>query len=260
MSTNQKTGYDTSFPIYRQPYIVSSAHHVYNTSEMEPLRILLADDHLLFRKGLTQLLDSQPDFQVVGEATNGIEAVAQTQSLKPDLVLMDINMPNSDGFEATRHIKAKMPNVRIVMLTVSEDANDLRAAIQCGADGYLLKDLSPETLFQQLRGLGTGETPISRAMTGKLFDQLAQKSQPVAQPTTTTGKLSRREIQVLALVASGYSNKEIADELSIAYNTVKNHLRSILSKLGVKNRAQAAAYAVSHGLVSLPEQANRVRE
>jgi len=220
---------------------------------------LLADDHLLFRKGLTQLLDSQPDFEIVGEATNGLEAVAQTRSLQPDLVLMDINMPKSDGFEATRQIKAKVPDVRIVMLTVSEDADDLKTAIQCGADGYLLKDLSPETLFQQLRGLGSGEAPISRAMTGKLFDQLARKSQPVAQPTTT-GKLSKRETQVLALVANGYSNQEIADELSIAHNTVKNHLRSILSKLEVKNRAQAAAYAVSHGLVSLPEQAERVKD
>jgi DNA-binding NarL/FixJ family response regulator len=221
---------------------------------MEPLRILLADDHLLFRKGLTQLLGSQPDFKVVGEATNGLEAVAQTRALHPDLVLMDINMPESDGFEATRQIKAKVPDVKIVMLTVSEDAEDLRAAIQAGADGYLLKDLSPDTLFQQLRGLALGETPISRAMTGKLFDQLAQKDQPVAQPTAAAGKLSKRENQVLALVVSGYSNQEIAEELSIAHNTVKNHLRSILSKLGVKNRTQAAAYAVSHGLVSLPKQ------
>jgi two-component system nitrate/nitrite response regulator NarL len=221
---------------------------------MEPLRILLADDHLLFRKGLTQLLDSQPDFEVVGEATDGLEAVAQTRSLQPDLVLMDINMPKSDGFEATRQIKAKVPDVRIVMLTVSEDADDLKTAIQCGADGYLLKDLSPETLFQQLRGLGSGEAPISRAMTGKLFDQLARESQPVAQPTTTMDKLSKRETQVLALVASGYSNQEIADELSIAHNTVKNHLRSILTKLGVRNRAQAAAYAVSRGLVRLPTE------
>jgi two-component system nitrate/nitrite response regulator NarL len=229
-------------------------------SEMEPLHIILADDHLLFRKGLAQLLDSQPDFEVVGEATDGLEAIEQIKSLQPDLVLMDINMPNCDGFEATRRVKAKMPDVRIVMLTVSEDADDLKAAIQSGADGYLLKDLSPETLFQQLRGLGSGETPISRAMTGKLFDQLAQQGQPVAQPTTATEKLSIRESQVMALVASGYSNREIADRLGIAYNTVKNHLRSILSKLGVKNRAQAAAYAVSHGLVSLPGQAERVEE
>jgi DNA-binding NarL/FixJ family response regulator len=227
---------------------------------MEPLRILLVDDHLLFRKGLTQLLDSQPDFEIVGEAMDGIEAVKQAQELHPDLVLMDINMPNRDGFEATRRIKAQTPDIQVVMLTVSEDKDDLKEAAQCGASGYLLKDLSPETLFQQLRGLALGEAPISRAMTGKLFDQLAQQSQPVAQPTTTTGKLSKRENQVLALVASGYSNQEIADELNIAHNTVKNHLRSILSKLEVKNRAQAAAYAVSHGLVSLANRAERIKE
>jgi two-component system nitrate/nitrite response regulator NarL len=220
---------------------------------MRPLRILLADDHLLFRKGLAQLLDSQPDFKVIGEAADGLEAIAQTQSLQPDLVLMDINMPNSDGFEATRHIKAKMPDVRVVMLTVSEDADDLKAAVQCGADGYLLKDLSPETLFQQLRGVTSGEAPISRAMTGKLFQQLAQQNQPVAQPMTTD-KLSPRESQVVALVANGHSNQEIADKLGIAHNTVKNHLRSILTKLGVRNRAQAAAYAVSRGLVHLPTE------
>jgi two-component system nitrate/nitrite response regulator NarL len=221
---------------------------------MEPLRILLADDHLLFRKGLAQLLDSQPDFEVVGEATDGLEAVEQAQALQPDLVLMDINMPNCDGFEATRRIKAKVANVRIVMLTVSEDENDLKTAVQCGADGYLLKDLSPETLFQQLRGLTSGEAPISRAMTGKLLSQLAQQGHAIAQLTATTEKLSARESQILALVASGYSNQEIADELGIAHNTVKNHLRNILSKLDVKNRAQAAAYAVSHGLVSFPKQ------
>jgi two-component system nitrate/nitrite response regulator NarL len=210
--------------------------------EMKPLRILLADDHLLFRKGLAQLLDSQSDFEVVGEAADGLEAVEQAQSLQPDLVLMDINMPNCDGFEATRRIKAKVANVRIVMLTVSEDEDDLKTAVQCGADGYLLKDLSPETLFQQLRGLTSGEAP--------------QQGQAIAQPATTTEKLSARESQILALVASGYSNQEIADELSIAHNTVKNHLRNILSKLSVKNRAQAAAYAVSHGLVSFPKQSD----
>jgi two-component system nitrate/nitrite response regulator NarL len=222
---------------------------------MKPLRILLADDHLLFRKGLAQLLDSQPDFEVVGEATDGLEAVEQTQLLRPDIVLMDINMPNCNGFEATRRIKAQMPDMRVVMLTVSEDENDLKIAVQNGANGYLLKDLLPETLFQQLRGLASGEAPISRAMTGKLFHQLAQQSQSAAQPVATE-RLSVRESQVLALVVNGYSNREIAEKLGIAHNTTKNHLRSILAKLGVRNRAQAAAYAVSHGLVSLPEQSD----
>ena len=218
---------------------------------MEPLRILLADDHLLFRKGLVQLLAGQPDFEIVGEAADGLEAIELAQRLKPDLVLMDINMPRCDGIEATRRLKAQMPEVRVVMLTVSDDESDLATAVQHGADGYLLKDLMPEVLFQQLRGLALGEAPLSRAMTGKLFRQLAQRSQSVVQPAADTGELSKRETEILALVADGYSNQEIAEELSIAHNTVKNHLRSILSKLGAKNRAQAAAIAVNRGLVHL---------
>jgi len=218
---------------------------------MTLLHILLVDDHLLFRKGLAQLLDAQPDFEVIGEAADGLEAVEQTRLLHPDLVLMDIRMPNCDGLEATRRIKAQVPEVQVVMLTVSDDEHDLTAAVQCGADGYLLKDLRPETLFQQLRGLMEGEAPLSRTMTAKLFRQLAQQGQTTVQPAATD-VLSARECDILPLIVSGYSNQEIAEELGIARNTVKNHLRSILAKLGVRNRAQAAAYAVSHGLVSLP--------
>lgn len=220
---------------------------------MNVLRILLADDHLLFRKGLARLLEAQPDFQVIGEAADGLEAVERAQQLHPDVVLMDIRMPTCDGIEATRRIKAQMPGVRVVMLTVSEDEGDLAAAARSGADGYLLKDLQPELLFRQLRGLRSGETPIARALTGKLFRQLARQSHPTAR-SANAAVLSARECEVLALVASGYSNQEIAAELGIARNTVKNHLRSILAKLGVKNRAQAAAYAVSRGLVCLPPE------
>jgi two-component system nitrate/nitrite response regulator NarL len=217
---------------------------------MNSLRILLVDDHLLFRKGLARLLDAQPDFEVVGEARDGLEAVEQVQALRPDVVLMDIRMPGCDGLEATRRIKVQMPDVRVVMLTVSDDDQDLATAVRYGADGYLLKDLLPETLFQQLRGLKSGQAPISRAMTGKLFRQLAQRSRPTVRPAAID-VLSARESEVLALVVSGCSNREIAGELGITRNTVKNHLRNILVKLGVKNRAQAAAYAVSHGLVCL---------
>jgi DNA-binding NarL/FixJ family response regulator len=220
---------------------------------MSTLRILLVDDHLLFRKGLARLLDAQPDFEIVGEAADGLEAVGKAELLDPDVVLMDIRMPNCDGLEATRRIKGQMPNVRVVMLTVSEDEQDLTAAVRYGADGYLLKDLLPEALFQYLRGAMSGEAPISPTMTGKLLHQLAQQSRPAAQPAAAA-VLSARECEVLALVVDGCSNQEIAQELSIAHNTVKNHLRSILTKLGVKNRAQAAAYAVSHGLVCLPAE------
>ncbi len=218
---------------------------------MEPLRILLVDDHLLFRKGLARLLDAQPDFEVIGEAADGLEALSQVEALRPDIVLMDIRMPRCDGLEATRRIKHQMPDVQVVMLTVSDDADDLATAIQYGADGYLIKDLLPDALFQHLRGLAEGKTPISQAMTGKLFDQVAQRSRSVIRPQAW-GVLTRRECQVLALVVEGYSNREIAQELGIAYNTVKNHLRGILTKLRAKNRAQASAYAIAHGFVCLP--------
>ncbi len=217
---------------------------------MNSLHILLVDDHLLFRKGLARLLDAQLDFEVVGEARDGLEAVEQTRLLHPDLVLMDIRMPNCDGLEATRRIKDQMPDVRVVMLTVSDDEQDLATAVRYGADGYLLKDLLPEALFQQLRGLMSGEAPISRVMTGKLLRQLAQRNQPAVRPAATA-VLSARECEVLPLLVNGCSNQEIAEELGITRNTVKNHLRSILAKLGVRNRTQAAAYAVSHGLVCL---------
>jgi DNA-binding NarL/FixJ family response regulator len=220
---------------------------------MEPLRILLVDDHLLFRKGLIRLLDAQPYFDVVGEARDGLEAIEKTRELRPDLVLMDIRMPDCDGLEATRRIKTQMPDVHVVMLTVSDSEQDLATAVTYGADGYLLKDVEPEELFEQLRRVGEGEAPLSRGMTGKLFSQLSRRGRPVVGEKASS-VLSGRECEVLALVVEGFSNREIGDELGIARNTVKNHLRSIYAKLNVSNRTQAAAYAVGHGLVCLPER------
>ncbi len=215
---------------------------------MNPLRILLVDDHILFRKGLARLLDAQPDFQVVGEASDGTEGVEKARALRPDVVLMDLRMPICDGLEATRQIKRELPSVRVVILTVSEDDQDFLAAIRSGADGYLVKSMRPESLFQELRGLAQGEVPLSRAMTGKLLRQIARTAS-VSPTSVLSNSLSERELQVLRMLTEGLSNEEIAAELGISVNTVRNHVRNILEKLGLRNRVQAAVYAVRQGLL-----------
>jgi two-component system nitrate/nitrite response regulator NarL len=216
---------------------------------VEKKRILVADDHILFRKGLAQLLNSQPDFLVIGEAADGLEAREKARELMPDLILMDIDMPHCDGREATRLIKAELPYVVIVILTVSDDEQDLFAAIKNGAQGYLLKKIDPLDLFEQLRGLARGEAALSRLMANKILREFARES-PAASRSADNG-LTDREQQVLQLVARGLTNREIAAKLCIAENTVKNHLRNILTKLHLGNRVQAAAYALKEGLAPL---------
>ena len=220
---------------------------------MEPMRILLVDDYILFRKGLRALLDVQPDFEVAGEAENGQEALEQAHKLMPDLILMDIAMPVCDGLEATRRVLAQMPYVKIVILTVAEDDQSLFEAIKSGAYGYLLKKLEPDELFEMLRGVSRGEAPISRYMASKImreFSQLAQENAPKSE----TQQLTDREREVLQLVAQGLSNKAIADKLVVAENTVKNHLKNILTKLHLENRVQVAVYAAQQGWVNEPTQ------
>lgn len=218
-----------------------------------PIRILLVDDQLLFRKGVRALLEEEPGMEVVGEAGNGREALEHVRALKPDAVLMDISMPVCGGVEATRLIKAEFPETRIVALTVSDEDQDLFEAIKGGAEGYLLKDLRPVELFEMLRGVMRGETPISPAIAGKLLTEFRRR--PWREPSETAGwDLTSRELEVLQLVAEGLGNAEIAARLFIVEGTVKNHLHNILEKLHLENRVQAAAYAIREGLVEPPRK------
>lgn len=213
------------------------------------LRILLVDDHVLFRKGVAALLAARPEIQVVGEASDGLEAIAVAREQLPDVILMDIAMPGCDGLEATRRIKREMPHIRIVILTVSDDDLHLFEAIKGGAQGYLLKDLEPYQLYDLLESVSRGETPLSGTIATKILKEFTRPTQPFAQAEEIIEKLTAREEKILQLVAEGLTNKEIATALVISENTVKIHLHNILEKLHLQNRIQAAVYAVRQGLV-----------
>ena len=213
------------------------------------LRILLVDDHVLFRKGVAALLASRPDIQVVGEASDGLEAINAARSTFPDVILMDIGMPNCNGLEATRRIKREMPHIQIVMLTVSDDDQHLFEAIKSGAQGYLLKDLEPHQLYSMIESISRGEAPLSGAIAAKILKEFTQPNQDSNQDPEIIDALTEREINILELVVEGMTNKEIASSLVISENTVKIHLRNILEKLHLQNRIQAAVYAVRQGLV-----------
>ena len=216
---------------------------------MEKLRILLADDHVLFRKGIASLLKARYDMEIVGEARDGVETVKLAHELVPDVILMDVNMPEHDGLEATLLIKQNLPGVQIVMLTVSDDDEDLFTAIRYGAKGYLLKNLDPEQLFEMLEGVRQGEAPISGVMAAKILQEFRQPEQSLPQQPQPADSLTPREVEVLQQVVAGATNKEIAGVLYITENTVKIHLRNILEKLQVQNRIQAAVQAVRQGLI-----------
>lgn len=211
----------------------------------ETIKILVTDDHPLFRKGIIHMLDAQEDMQVVGEANDGREALDLVGKLMPDLILMDVQMPNCNGLEATRLIMKEMPYAKIVMLTFSDDDHSLFEAIKSGAQGYLLKNLEPEDLADMLRGVFRGEAPISRTTASRILREFNRQSRG---DTPSVKDLSPREVELLRLVASGASNQEIAETLTITEHTVKNHLRNILDKLHLKNRVQAAVFAVREGL------------
>ncbi|RKN66122.1 response regulator [Paenibacillus ginsengarvi] len=219
---------------------------------MTPYRVLIADDHPLARQAIRSLLDEDPQFETAGEASRGEEAVQLCGNLQPDLVLMDIHMPDMSGLEATRRIKQLYPHIRIVMLTVSDHVGDLFTAIQFGAQGYLLKNMDPDDWMHYLRALLDDDTAVSRQMADKLFQHFRRGDAPAAEPDS--GVLTPRERELIACVASGDTNKQIAERLVIAENTVKNHIKNILDKLKLENRVQLTAYAVRQGLTQIGQK------
>jgi DNA-binding NarL/FixJ family response regulator len=221
---------------------------------MVPSRLLLVDDHALFREGLAGLFTYQADFDVVGEAGDADMALAQTAELKPDIVLMDIDMPGEDGIAVTRRLKLAFPDVIIVMLTVHDATDKLLEAIKAGAQGYLVKNIRSTELLEQLRGLTRGEAAITRRMAARILEEFQRGGQPATDaPDEPSQDLTARELEVLELVADRLSNREIAARLVISEHTVKNHLKNILGKLHLRSRRQAADYGLARGWVRPPE-------
>ncbi|MBI4787685.1 MAG: response regulator transcription factor [Chloroflexi bacterium] len=210
---------------------------------MKPISVLLVDDHALFREGLAGLLRCRPNIEVVGQAADGGQAVALARELMPDLILMDVRMAGMDGLDATRQIKAEMPDVRVVMLTLSENEADLFEAIKSGAQGYVLKDVLPEELYRFIEGIFVGEAPISGVMANKMLGEFAHPSPAQQLDESNQEQLSERELEVLHCLADGLTNRQIAEKLTISEHTVKRHLRNILAKLHLQNRVQAALCA-----------------
>jgi DNA-binding NarL/FixJ family response regulator len=222
---------------------------------MEPVKVLIVDDHTLFRRGIAAVLSNQPDLKVVGEASDGLDAIKKTKEIAPDVVLMDLNMPRCSGLEATQALQAEMPQVNILVLTVSENESDLFTAMKFGARGYILKNAEPEELTHAIFHIARGGVIVSPLMATKLLSEFKDlRAGPERESVQQANAiLSPREGEVLQLVAKGATNKEIGESLFISENTVKTHLQNIMEKLHLVNRSQAAAYAVEKGLVQHKE-------
>jgi NarL family two-component system response regulator LiaR len=211
------------------------------------IRILIADDHAIVREGLRALIEAKPDMELIGEATDGVEAVSKACSLQPDVMLLDIVMPRQDGIAAIREIKHKNPDARILVLTSFAEDEKIFPAIKAGALGYLLKDSSPQELIQAIRDIYAGKASLHPTIALKMIREFSQPSDlpPTEKP------LTEREVDVLKLVAQGLSNQEIADRLVLSERTVGTHVGNILAKLHLANRTQAALYALREGLTTL---------
>ncbi len=210
---------------------------------MSAEKFLLVDDNTLLRASLARLIGLWRKDAIIEEASDGQEALEKARRLRPGIVLMDIRMPGCDGIEATRLIKAELPETKVIMLTVSDQEEDLFEAISSGAHGYLLKNVRPEELFEKLEGALRGEAVIAPSMAQRILQSFVSQAHRRATLGAAQAELSPREIEVLELASQGASNKEIADRLLISLGTVKNHIHNILDKLHLKNRAQIAAYA-----------------
>ena len=217
----------------------------------EPVRVLVVDDQELFRRGLIMLLSGDTDIEVVGEASDGITATELAVTTAPDVILLDVRMPRRTGVEACRAIKEAVPSAKIIMLTVSDEEADLYESVKNGASGYLLKDSSIEEVAQAIRVVNEGQSLISPSMAVKLIDEFKQMSKPEREHMPGL-RLTERELEVLRLVATGKNNREIAKDLFISENTVKNHVRNILEKLQLHSRMEAVMYAVKEKLLDLP--------
>jgi len=209
--------------------------------------VLIADDHPVVRTGIRHLLETEPGIELVGEATNGREAVSAVNQTRPDVILLDLVMPELDGAGAIREIKANQPEVRILVLTTFASDDKLYPAIKAGAMGYLLKDTEPEDLVRAIQQVHRGEYPLSPAIAQKVLREIARR----AEEPLTTDPLTGREVEVLGLIARGLTNREIADQLVISEATVRTHVGNILGKLHLASRTQAALYALREGLASL---------
>lgn len=220
------------------------------------ISVLLVDDHTLFRSGVRSLLQRYPRFNVVGEAADGLDGVKRALQLKPDVVLLDLNMPGMSGIETLQLMLQDRPGAAVLMLTVSEEAEDLASALQAGARGYLLKNIDADYLTRAVERAASGESVLAESLAGKLFAHVQRGANAPRAPTPASelDKLTPREREILACLARGESNKVIARALELAESTVKIHVQNILKKLGLSSRVQAAVFAVEHGLQSGQER------